>query len=505
MSRAVRRITLPHDGWQPEAHQVAAWKAINDPDKYNKYLLAWHRRSGKDDIALHATAIKAAQRVGNYWHMLPKADQARLAMWEAINPHTGRRRWQDAFPEDFIKHVDNQSMKLTFHNNSSWQLLGSDNYDSLVGSSPVGIVMSEIGLANPAAYGYFSPILQENKGWFMGISSVRGRNHFHKMVIAGRHSKKTFVQVLSAKDTKVFDAEGLKDEYFNYINTFGEAIGKSMFRQEYLSDWNAATIGAVFSQELYDIVEQGRVRSFPYDPRFPVYTFWDLGVSDSTVILFWQIIGSQPVLIDWYEATDLGLEHYAKKLSERPYMYGGHFAPHDIVQREWGSGSSKIEQAKNFGIYFTVIPRTSKSTQIAAGSILLKRCIVNAEVITDGAENEVDTLFDGVYAKKIEDDCEYVLDALGEYKFRFDKDRKVMSKEPEHNWASHFADAFMQSGLILNNKSFGYGKMENREFRGLQGNANKNILKEKKFEPSISLSEALGKTKRGATRSAWDL
>jgi hypothetical protein len=38
--------------------------------------------------------------VGTYWHMLPEASQARKAIWDAVNPHTGKRRIDEAFPKE---------------------------------------------------------------------------------------------------------------------------------------------------------------------------------------------------------------------------------------------------------------------------------------------------------------------------------------------------------------------------------------------------------------------
>jgi len=175
-----RNIELPAFGWTPRQYQMNAWRALRDPN-LRTFTLAWHRRAGKDDIALHDTAIRTMQRVGNYWHALPEYSQARKAIWDAVNPHTGKVRWQGVFPKEIIKHVDNQTMKLTFINGSTWQVVGSDNYDSLVGTTPVHVVFSEAALADPAAYGFIRPALLENNGTSLHISSVRGRNHFYDL------------------------------------------------------------------------------------------------------------------------------------------------------------------------------------------------------------------------------------------------------------------------------------------------------------------------------------
>lgn len=426
-------IQLPYKGWRPRPHQVEAWKALRNPI-IDTVVLAWHRRAGKDAIALHDAAIRMINRVGNYWHMLPQADQARKAIWDAVDPNTGRKRWEDSFPPELISHIDNQAMKLTMVNGSTWQVLGSDNYNSLVGTTPVHITLSEAALADPNAFGYFRPILLENNGTSLHISSTRGRNHFYELFKLTAADETGFAQLLAADATGVFTEEQLKKELKYYITMYGENIGRSLFLQEYMSDWDAATIGAVWGSELKQLRAEGRARPCAYDSRYPVMTAWDIGVSDLTVIIFFQEIGNVIRVIDWYADNSIGLDAYAEVIHGKPYVYLAHFAPHDIAVREWTTGLSRVEEAKRFGIKFERVEKTSKAEQIAAASHLLRRTEFN--VI------DIDT-------KEPEDDCEYLLDALGEYKFKFDRTRRTMSKQPEHNWASHYADAYMTMAVGL--------------------------------------------------------
>src|SRR5262245_22239339 len=102
-----------------------------------------HRRWGKDEMALLVTAELSQKRVGNYWHCLPEYEQARKAIWTAVNPHTGKRRIDEAFPDVMRKSCSEQEMFIRFTNGSTWQLIGSDRYDRTVGAGPAGIVYSE--------------------------------------------------------------------------------------------------------------------------------------------------------------------------------------------------------------------------------------------------------------------------------------------------------------------------------------------------------------------------
>lgn len=401
------------------------------PEEHRKsqVVLPWHRRAGKDDISGHALAIRTMERVGNYWHCLVKQEQARRAIWEGVNPRTGQLRWKDWFPEQMIKHVDNQSMKLTFVNGSSYQLFGSDNADSMVGSAPVGIVYSEAALANPMAFGLFRPILAENNGFSWYISSTRGRNHFYRIYKNALASPKGFAQILSAETSGVFTPEQLEEERREYVSTYGMAFGVALFEQEYFSSWDAAVIGAVFGKEIKELKQEGRAANFGYDPRYPVYTSWDIGIGDPTYILFWQIVGNRPRLIDWYASTDNGLDHFAQVLASKPYFYAKHIGPHDIVNRGGGHGASWWEVGKSMGIHFERVQRHAKRDSIAAGSQLIRLMEINCDV-----EQEPEDPMD---------DCYHILEALTEYHFKFDKERKITSAEPEHDWTSHPSDALM--------------------------------------------------------------
>jgi len=113
----------------------------------------------------HWAALAASQRTGTYWHLLPEASQGRKAIWDAVNPHTGKRRIDEAFPPRLRPTRHNDEMKIELGNGSVWQVAGSDNYNSLVGSSPIGVVFSEWALADPNAWAFLRPILLENNGW----------------------------------------------------------------------------------------------------------------------------------------------------------------------------------------------------------------------------------------------------------------------------------------------------------------------------------------------------
>src|SRR5512139_3434902 len=168
------KIRLPHN-WQPRPYQMPAWDYLERGGRHAE--LVWHRRAGKDELGLHWTAVASFQRTATYWYCLPQYNQARKAIWDAINPHTGKKRIDEAFPKELRKSTRNQEMMIQFVNDSTFQVVGSDNPDSLVGSPPAGIVYSEWALSNPDVRAYLRPILTENRGWQIFNTTPRGRNH----------------------------------------------------------------------------------------------------------------------------------------------------------------------------------------------------------------------------------------------------------------------------------------------------------------------------------------
>lgn len=350
------RIKLPAN-WTPRPYQIPLWSYLERGG--TRADVAAHRRWGKDDVALNWTACAAFQRVGTYWHMLPEASQARKAIWDAINPHTGRRRIDEAFPQELRANTRDQDMLIRFKNGSTWQVLGSDNYDSLVGAPPVGIIFSEWSLAKPEAWTYTRPILAENGGWAMFIWTPRGRNHATRAFEARELDEEWFTQRSTAAMTGVFSAAQLARERQAMIDEMGsEEEGDAKYRQEYLVDFDAAVPGAYYGTHMSKAKDEGRIGVFPYDHSLPVKTAWDIGVDDYTAIWFLQENGREVRAIDYFETSGEGAEAIVKaalpelnpNAEERaeallklnrpvPYKYANHFLPHDVMVREWGGGA----------------------------------------------------------------------------------------------------------------------------------------------------------------------
>ena len=234
------RIKIPHN-WKPRKYQMPLWSYLEGGGK--RAVEVAHRRWGKDEICLHWAATAAMRRVATYWHMLPEASQARKAIWDAINPHTGKRRIDEAFPPQIRKTTREQEMMIVFVNGSTWQVVGSDNYNSLVGSPPAGVTLSEWALADPDSWAYLESILEENSGWAVFITTPRGAGHARASYDFALAEPSWFAGLSTADDTDVFTAERLESIRRGLVARYGRSRGEALFRQEYYCSFSQAFTG----------------------------------------------------------------------------------------------------------------------------------------------------------------------------------------------------------------------------------------------------------------------
>lgn len=409
------KITLPNQ-WTPRQDQLPLWTYLAGGGK-RAFQFA-HRRWGKDDVALHWTACAAMQKVSTFWHMLPEYSQARKAVWEAVNPRTGKRRIDEAFPDAICETKRSQDMFIRFINGSTWQLVGSDNYNSLVGSPPVGLVFSEYALADPRAWGYLRPVLAENGGWAMFITTTRGRNHAHALYQMALEHPDWYANLVTIEDSGLLTAEQLEQELAEYIATFGPDEGYALFRQEWYCSFDGAISGAYYGAFMDQAESDNRITNVPYDPAIPVTTAWDLGVGDATAIWFLQRVNQEIRAIDYLEASGEGLQYYVKELQQRPYTYDNHILPHDARVRELGTGKSRYEIAQQLGIKPITIARN---------------------IPIDDGINAVRSIIPKMWFDKRR--CSQGIESLRSYRKEYDDVRKCFKNKPLHDWTSHGCDA----------------------------------------------------------------
>lgn len=412
---ATKKITIPN-AWVPRDYQLPLWAYLEQGGKHA--VAVWHRRAGKDSLALNWTAVAAHMRVGVYWHMLPTQKQGRKVVWDGIDKQ-GRRMIDQVFPEAIRKSTNNQEMRIELKCGSIWQVVGSDNYDSLVGANPVGVVHSEFSVANPAARRFLSPILKENGGWEVYIYTPRGKNHGHKLFRMAETNPKWYAEILTLEQSGAYPIEIVQEER-------DEGMVEELIQQEYYCSFDSAIMGSYFGKLLSRLDKDGGCGDFPYDPKYPVITAWDFGVDDDTIIWFFQLIGTNAIhIIDRHVDRGYGMDHYAKVILEKPYVYSDHIFPHDGNHRgKWcaETGTAIFEKLTNQAV--TVIDREQNlkdDVGVQAVRSIIPRCRFNMSKVSDGFE------------------------ALALYRSVYDE--KTALYLPLHDWTSHDASAFKAFAL----------------------------------------------------------
>lgn len=413
-------IVLPNQ-WEPRMHQIPFWRYMAGGGL--RAVAVWHRRAGKDSTALNFTCTAAHKRIGTYWHMLPQAEHARKAVWDYIDKQ-GRRTINQAFPLDLRARTLEQEMKIEFKIGSIWQLCGSDNYNSLVGANPVGVVFSEYSLADPEAWNYIRPILAENGGWAVFLYTPRGKNHGHELFEMAKANPEWFAEMLTVDDTLVIPPEVIASER-------ASGMTDDMVEQEYFCSFEGVRQGSIYGEYMRKMRLEGRLGKVPYDRQYPVNTFWDIGHGDAAAVIAHQQVGAQDRFLRAFEASGQDMPFFYAKLlewsQEHGYLYGQHYLPHDAKNVTMSSKSNPLgkniwDQAVTLGMQnLKLVPRISDKWT----GILLTR-----------------SKFGTVYMD--EEGCKPLVNALNSYHKEYDEARRCYSDQPYHDWSSNLSDAFRQ-------------------------------------------------------------
>ena len=260
---------------------------------------------------------------------------------------------------------------------------------------------------------------------WISVNNKQRSGATYRLFVANKRDD-AHVQKVSWRDNEFFPAV-LKKEMEHLRSTDYEA-----YLHIWEGEFDTRFFGGIYSKQILRAEESGRVVDDIYDVNLPVGTAWDLGYSDSTSIVFWQVAGKEMRIIDYYENCGMDIPHYVGVLKGRGYRYDRHIVPHDAKHRLLASGGKSIvEQAYKLGVKMIAMPPYSQQNQIEATRAMLGDC-----------------WFGRKRAGKL-------LDALRQYQFEYDEDKKTFKPTPLHDWSSHAADAtetlaqFRISGTII--------------------------------------------------------
>lgn len=294
-------------------------------------------------------------------------------------------------------------------------LLSGENYDSILGIYLDGCVIDEYAIQNPIVFSrVVRPLLSDRLGFCIFSSTPRGQNHLYGLYNKVRELDDWFVNKVTVDDSKAIPPEEMANL------TVG--MTDDEIQQEFYCSFVAPNSGAYYAKQVQELKQANKITKVDHETASTVSTAWDLGISDSTAIWFFQQIGNAIHVIDYIENSGVGLEWYVnemKKGHRAKYIYNEHLLPHDAAARELGSGKSRQEALRNLGLdRLIILPMHAIDDGIHAVRSTLSRCWFDEEKTFRGIET------------------------LMAYEKSYDEKNKIFSSRPKHNWASHGADAF---------------------------------------------------------------
>lgn len=376
-----------------------------------------HRRAGKtvahvNDLIRGALTCQRSEP--RFAYIAPLFSQAKDIAWSYL------KHYALVVPGAVANETE---LRVDFPNAGRVRLYGADNPDRLRGIYLDGVVLDEYAQMRAGLWSsVIRPALADRQGWAAFIGTPMGRNEFCELYERAKDDPAWHTFILKASETDIIPAGELA--------AARAEMTEDEYAQEFECSFTAAIRGSYYGKLLAAAETDKRIANVPYDPALQVWTAWDLGIGDSTSIWFAQQIGKEVRLIDFYETSGAGLDHYVKVLREKPYAYAEHYLPHDVAVQELGTGRSRLETLTSLGLArVRVLPNQAVEDGINAARLLIPRC-----------------WFDK--AK-----CAAGLEALRQYRAEYDDKLRTLKSRPLHDWTSHAADAFRYLAMGIKPKA----------------------------------------------------
>lgn len=375
-----------------------------------RFGLFWHRRAGKDVFGMSVARNQMVERVGSYVHFFPKHVHAKRALWRGIDPRKGAKFIDIAFG-DIEADRNNQDMMIEATNGSTWTLLGSDNYDSnVIGGNVVGAVFSEWALCNPKAWDYIRPIIRENNGWVMFITTFRGRNHAWQMYEKLQHNPNWYIDLRTVEQTSELDGSRIiTDDDVEQDRLDG--MPESLIQQEYYCNPEAIAEGAIYGKQVERLRKDKSRHRAVWNPNKPVYAVWNFDLPIFASCIYVQP-GTTPAVLDARIWDNVTLGEAVAECYRQPFPVQKHL----ISNRH----QELVTQLADLDVYPDILQHSGQFIETSASAAFLNTCVISGE------------------------NCETLLDALGGYvrreSFSAQAADLVFSQEAVYSWHLQLAE-----------------------------------------------------------------
>lgn len=377
-------------------------------------IIVAHRRAGKTVATINQlirsalTCEKAEPRVA---YIAPLYKQAKDVAWTYL------KRFSAAIPGS---DANESELRVDLPNGGRIRLYGADNPDGMRGIYLDDCILDEFADMRPRMLPeVIRPALSDRRGSLTLIGTPRGHNDFYHAWQSALNDNDWFSLMLRASETGLVDAEELASAR--------KAMSPEQYEQEFECSFEAAILGAFFGKEMAEADRAGRICDVPIDLDQPVWTAWDLGVRDATAIWFFQPQAGGVNIVDYYEANNVGVEHYAEVLKQRAdeqgYKIGPALVPHDAKVKEWGTGRTRVETMLGLGLAPRLVPIAPLSDGIQAGRQTIPQARFDRER------------------------CAVGIEVMKQYRSDYDEERKVLRPGEFKDWASHGGAAWRYLSL----------------------------------------------------------
>ncbi len=393
----VENVKIPYSPrwYQREMHE--------NLDRFN--VICWHRRAGKTVAAINELIKRCLTETKpnpQCHYVAPTYSQAKRIAFKYI------REYSAAIPGVVFNESE---LKVIYPHGGEIQLLGAEKYDSHRGIYSDYAIFDEPALMPPGVFGeVFRPALADREGGAIWIGTPAGKmNEFYRRWVQSRSMQGWYNDTRKITDTGALPIEELQ--------AMRREMSEMEWRQEMLVDFSAGVRGSYYQHEIDFLEKNNRITSVPHDPALPVYTAWDLGLDDQSIVIWFQQGGVEYRIIEAKAWRNAGLGEIIKEVQSRDYQYDDHYAPHDIRVRDYTTAQSRVDFAASLGLDFTPAPQHTVEDGIQATRAGLRKCVID------------------------ESRCFELVEALRIYRAEYDERRGVFRNKPFHGPESDWADA----------------------------------------------------------------
>lgn len=365
----------------------------------------------------------------HYGHILPTLKQAKSVAWDKL------KYYASVIPGVTFNESE---LLVRLPNGNKVQLFGADNPDSFRGMAFSGLSFDEYSqMAENIFSEVLSKALADHLGYAVWLGTIKGMDHLYRTWKAFKESGKNFSlwqdidKSLSTEDGVTIKVlETAMDDDRKLVAQ--GLMTQDEFDQEWYLSTEAAIQGAWYRNQIAAAQKEGRITDVPWDPALPVDTDWDIGMVDAAVVIFSQTTRAGQIrIIDYEEAEGEPLPYFIRKMKEGPranYTYGKHYPPWDSTVKDFGTGKSTIDVARELGLKLEYpVQAPSVLAGIDAGRLLMAKC-----------------WFDRVKTARL-------IECLRQYRKTFNARLDTFTAVPVHNQYSHGADAYR--GLAVRHKA----------------------------------------------------